>query len=160
MILIPFIIPTATVGCMIKTHDLFLFRFLRNKVPLGNAFVRYRLPPSPPFVKVDMDLAAAALRAWYIISHGSEGDLQDHINSDNSGEGVSIHFARLINGILFRRNRNLKNAMLSGSIWKHQLPDQLPAAPISSPFALIVSPRQANSPTSPRKPNKKSQSLK
>ena len=84
MILIPFGFLTVTVVCIVKP-TLFLFRFLRNKVPLGNAFVWYRLPPSPRFVKVDMDLAAAALRAWYIISHGSEGDLPDRINFDNSG---------------------------------------------------------------------------
>ena len=89
MILTPFIIPTVTVVRMMKTNTV-LFRFLRNKVPLGNAFVRYRLPPSPRLVKVDMDLAAAALRAWYIISHGYEGDLQDYINFDNSG-GRGVH---------------------------------------------------------------------
>ena len=47
-------------------------------------------PPPPRLVKVDMDLAAAALRAWYIISHGYEGDLQDYINFDNSG-GRGVH---------------------------------------------------------------------
>ena len=65
------------IGVCDENQHFFLFRFLRNKLPLGNAFVWYRLPPSPRFVKVDMDLAAAALRAWYIISHGCEGDLQD-----------------------------------------------------------------------------------
>ena len=107
-------------------------------------------PPSPRFVKVDMDLAAAALRAWYIISHGSEGDLPDHINFDNSGGRGKHTLCPFHKWYFISQKPDPEKCNVVWLNWDTSAPQlcltELPVATISSLSMVIVSRRQAQPP--------------
>ena len=145
-------------GMYRKSQQFFCSGFCEIKYHLEMHSYGIVCPPPPDLSKLIWTSPLRLCEHGILFRMGPKATSKTISTLTTRGEGVRIHFAHFINGTLFRRNRTLKNVMLSGSIGIHQLPNpclsELLVATISSLFMVIVSRRQAQSPTSSRGPTK------